>query len=224
MPNVTYVPHLVEAPETREALVAFTSDPAGPSGQGDQDSDNDHSLRRLKEHTSFAPIGVCVCDVNIEPFVAAELLVDHILPFMSNGSSSSGMSGGSSSSSGNDVGSNTNSESNSRVASSGYVILTLKLPRNPSARRIDTSFKIACNILSQQEAITSSRGRQRLLRSIPTPPLNSVLLPPDPSHPAAELGGGGKAARCWDFKMVHLNANSRNERTLVCRIGGAEGE
>jgi hypothetical protein len=28
------------------------------------------------------------------------------------------------------------------------------------------------------------------------------------------------AAPCWDFRMVHLNANSRNERTLVCRIGG----
>ena len=27
-------------------------------------------------------------------------------------------------------------------------------------------------------------------------------------------------AGCWDFKIVHLNANSSNERTLLCRFGG----
>ena len=25
---------------------------------------------------------------------------------------------------------------------------------------------------------------------------------------------------CWDYRVVHLGANSRNERTLVCRYGG----
>ena len=25
---------------------------------------------------------------------------------------------------------------------------------------------------------------------------------------------------CWDFKCIHLNANSLNERTLVCKMGG----
>jgi hypothetical protein len=29
---------------------------------------------------------------------------------------------------------------------------------------------------------------------------------------------------CWDYRVVHLGANSRNERTLVCRYGGARRE
>ena len=29
-----------------------------------------------------------------------------------------------------------------------------------------------------------------------------------------------RAAGCWDFRVVHLGANSKNERTLVCRFGG----
>ena len=28
-----------------------------------------------------------------------------------------------------------------------------------------------------------------------------------------------RAAGCWDFRVVHLGANSKNERTLVCRFG-----
>lgn len=219
MPNVTYVPRLAEAAETREALLAFTS--------GDSSSGALSQLRQRQRQEQSSPIdiGICVCDVNIEPFIAAELLVDHILPFMTGGDRSSIGRTDSSCCTDSDscTDSNGSSDSNSGFASSGYVILTLKLPRNPSERRIDTSFKIACNILSQQEAVTSARGRRRLLDrqipSIPQPPLNA---PANPLNPP-EIGGGGRAARCWDFKMVHLNANSRNERTLVCRIGGAGG-
>lgn len=230
MANVTHVPYLIEAAETAAALRTFTTD--------DRTTKTEEVEGDKHPSACFVPIGICVCDVNIEPFLAAELLVDHVLPFMCCGGGHSAESGGNSSRScrcsnscsfdNNTYGDMCSSGCSecSTSDSSGYVVLTLKLPRNPSARRIATSFRIACNILSQHENNTSTRGRQRLLNKqhpYPSPPSEHTRGKGHAAGGETETGRAwarARAAPCWDFKMVHLNANSKNERTLVCRIGG----
>ena len=165
LPNVKYVPHLVEAQETKLALEAFST-------QLDDES-------CLQSDMSCLKVNICVCDVNVEPHIAAELLVNKVLPYMSNGSRE--VTGG-------------GHGAASRYDHAAYVILTLKLPRNPSQKRIESSYRIACNILSLNESDTAARGKTRL---------DSIQE--------------GAIYRCCDFKMIHLNANSRNERTLLCR-------
>jgi hypothetical protein len=58
----------------------------------------------------------------------------------------------------------------------GYVVLTLKLPKNSKEQHINNATNVAIKQLS--------------------------------------------AVNCHDFHVVHLQANSINERTLLCRVGG----
>lgn len=167
MPGVIHTPYLAEAPETRAALEELT--------------------QSTSEHP--AAINICVCDVNIEPHVAAEILVDCVLPFMSTARGREGVK-----------------------ECGGFVILTLKLPRNPSEKRIESSFRIACNILAGNETLSPEGHKLR----------ESRRQSRGGAVRSGESGESGEVAtpRCWDFRLVHLGANSRNERTLVCRIGG----
>ena len=117
---------------------------------------------------------LCVCDMNMDALESAELLVSYVLPFMTPTSDGA-----------------FKSLNLSRIPRSGsiielpneklidfsgpsYIVLTLKLPKNPKE-------KLVAKIAQSVEEILLRYG-------------------------------------CYDFKLIHLHANSINERTLVCKF------
>lgn len=106
----------------------------------------------------FQAISLCVCDVNFEAHLAAKMLTTHIvIPHMGVVSR--------------------DGDIQKAKENCAYVILTLKLQRNPSPAAIERNYRKACSVF---------------LETLPD--------------------------RDIEFQLVHLNANSRNERTLLCRI------
>jgi 23S rRNA U2552 (ribose-2'-O)-methylase RlmE/FtsJ len=141
LPNVTHAQHVAEAAQTAQAL------------------DN---LTHKCSTSAYRPIGLCVCDVNFESRLAAQMLATHILPYM---------------------------EPEPAVQSSldtsdvfSYIVLTLKLQRSPSSASIERNYQSACRVFTET------------------------------------ICGGGHGGRKIDYQLVHLFANSKNERTLLCRI------
>lgn len=100
---------------------------------------------------------ICVCDVNFEAESAADMLATNILPFITGYRKLE-----------------EESYNSSPPVFSSYIVLTLKLFKNPNERHISYAFRTASSIL--------------------------------------------QSVGCYDFRMVHLHANSRNERTLICRL------
>ena len=139
LPNVTHVPHLAESPVTRQALEALSQ-----------------------------PVSLCVCDVNFEAPLAADMLVRCIWPYMA------GRDEFVRRESGVDV-----------VGAMRYIVLTIKLHRSPSPAAIERSYA------SARAAFTAA--------------FQGCAL---------------------DFQLLHLNSNSLNERTILCRINrhGVSGQ
>ena len=87
-------------------------------------------------------ISACVCDINVDPIITAELLAKHVLPHM-------------------------------RARHDAFVIVTLKMMKNHKPKHLQQAVTNVIQILSNSS--------------------------------------------CKEFKVVHLNANSKDERTIVCR-------
>lgn len=159
-----HVPYLAESAECRQELIQLCCEEVTSS----------NNICRV-----VRPITICVCDVNFEPHLAADMLAKSIVPFMIEGSLLSSL--------------------HSPLASSceplhllySYLIITLKLQKNPSERIIQKSYNNVRRILS--DAFLSYNNN-------------------DPLEDSA------KVWRSCEFKMIYLNANSKNERTVVCRI------
>jgi 23S rRNA U2552 (ribose-2'-O)-methylase RlmE/FtsJ len=109
----------------------------------------------------------CVCDVNIEGPEAANILCENILPLMKLNTNN------------NNNNNNNTAIDDANVCSDGILVLTLKLPKNPSSRYISKISNIVQNILTDSN--------------------REIFV-------------------CYDIHIIHLNANTRNERTLVCRV------
>jgi hypothetical protein len=184
-----HVPHLAESDECRRELIQLCC-------QEETISSSEDSLGQQQYLRVSQPITMCVCDVNFEPHLAAAMLAKSIIPFMKENeripiSSSSPLSSLA------DVSTRGGSSHTSLSFPNpffSYVIITLKLQKNPSERIIQKSFANVQNILTSAFQSSSSE---------------------DPS-------GGGEGGRIMDyscdFRMIYLNANSKNERTVVCRI------
>lgn len=152
---------------------------------------------------------LCVCDVNFEADDATVMLVEHVLQYANVTSSSAPPSPTVDvadpdarqvcfTNSAEDLPLGREKETyKSRLTpedlchccthsdrGTGYLILTLKMPKNPKEKH--------------------------MLRAVAAA---MKLLAPAKNKFAAKFGVCG-----WDFKVVHLNANSKNERTLVCKF------
>lgn len=125
--NVQHIAGLVESSEAQLALKAACDEGKGTYERGG--------------------ISVCVCDINVDVSLTAEILVKWVVPHMSNCL----------------VG----------AKYSPFLIMTLKLMKSSKQKHIDFARDEAIRILSPY---------------------------------------------CEDFKVVHLNANSSNERTIVCTL------
>jgi len=97
-----------------------------------------------------------VCDVNFEPRETAKMLCDHLLPLLDGMACPCAAAG-----------------------SSSYILLTLKLLKNPKQSLIDRVVAGVLDIFKRSS---------------------------------------GMHADCWSHKLVHLTANSKNERTLCLRL------
>jgi hypothetical protein len=129
---------------------------------------------------AFGGFKLCVCDINVDPWGAIKLLIDYVLPYA-----------GILSTVPIPIGTESSDGSGATACSDnsfGYLILTLKLLKNPKEKHINKAVKTVIDALSS---------------SVPASP---------------QAGGSGWGVRGWDFKVVHLNANSRNERTVVCKF------
>jgi hypothetical protein len=139
----------------------------------------------------FHDINLCVCDMNCDASEASSLLAAHVLPYMCY-SNSKAIEMDSKHNTDSDTlkinaqqvndmtpdnlfpNSAGDSKSKTSVEFDKFIILTLKLIKNPKEYHI-------VNAVNTVKSNFSSFG-------------------------------------CVDFKVVHLNANSKNERTLICRI------
>jgi hypothetical protein len=159
---------------------------------------------------SIGGFQLCVCDVNFEADDATAMLVEHILQYANVPSGVCSPGGGpdgvldissrevcfAESAEGLPLGREKETYKSKLMeedlchscshsdCGTGYLVLTLKLPKNPKEKH--------------------------MLRAVAT---TMRLLAPARNEFAAKYGVCG-----WDFKVVHLNANSKNERTLVCKF------
>jgi 23S rRNA U2552 (ribose-2'-O)-methylase RlmE/FtsJ len=150
---------------------------------------------------------LCVCDVNFEADDATAMLVEHVLQYANVLNETSSVADVSldagtrrvcftESAEGLPLGREKETYKSKLIEEdlchscthwdrgTGYLVLTLKLPKNPKEKH--------------------------MLRAVATA---MKLLAPAKNDFAAKYGVCG-----WDFKVVHLNANSKNERTLVCKF------
>jgi hypothetical protein len=165
-----HVPYLAESEECRRELIQLCC-------QDISSSSEQHQYRVSQ------PITMCVCDVNFEPHLAAAMLAKSIVPFMKENETIVFSSSSSSPSLSVDLLIKDSLLPNPFFS---YVIITLKLQKNPSERIIQKSFANVQRILTSAFQPSSSEG-ERIEYSC-------------------------------DFKMIYLNANSKNERTVVCRV------
>ena len=143
--NVIHVPCLVESSEAQLAMKNL-------SIVNKFKSKNENSVSKDKA------IDVCVCDINIPSKHAVKIIIKNVIPNMMVQQSKE-LDG--------------NSESNG-LNCSKFIVLTLKLNKNPKELHIN-------------------RAQNFLISSL------------------SEFG-------CFDFKFTHLNSNSSNERTMICKL------
>jgi hypothetical protein len=174
-----HVPYLAESDQCRRELMTLCCEEVPPSYIPSLPLDSSPPLSSFSRCRVVRPITLCVCDVNFEPHLAAEMLAKSIVPFMRAGELIT-------STCPVELFTTPPALSTSLSASPrfSYLIITLKLQKNPSERIIQRSFHNVQRIISSAFQQSSVQGE-----------------------------GYG-----CDFKMIYLNANSKNERTVVCRI------
>lgn len=187
-----HVPYLAESDKCRRELIQLCCQEEGMSST---DNPLGHQVYRVCQ-----PITMCVCDVNFEPHLAAAMLAKSIIPFMKENERI--VSASPVDLSRDDSPSSSLSLPNPFFS---YVIITLKLQKNPSERIIQKSFS------NVQRIITSA--------------FSSEITSGTEEGPEGGGGRGDEGRRVQyscDFRMIYLNANSKNERTVVCRIARTE--
>lgn len=117
--------------------------------------------------STFGGFSLCVCDINCDAWVAIAVLIKHVLPH---------------------CGIYSSDDENSSTF--GYLILTLKMAKNPKDKQIH-------------------RAVETVIKALSNPEYNKDSCRPSCNDFSVIKG--------WDFKVVHLNANSRNERTIICK-------
>ena len=206
-----YIPYLAESLECRKEIIQLTCEPFNQNNLQIEREDEEENLSTLKLFRVISPLTICVCDVNFEPHLAAEMITNCILPFMKlneivteqltqNITLNHTKYRFQSSTNNSNINLQINQqrqlkleieqqqeeveeeENNSDFYS--YIILTLKLQKNPSERIIQKSFNNVQNIILK----------------------------------GLETKEEEKYQYNCEFKMIYLNANSKNERTVVCRF------
>lgn len=141
------------------------------------------TLRELTA-SSYQRISLLVCDVNFAPGPAAKTLAEHCFPWLEG----HGRCHCCSCATGYTTTTTTPpSHAKSAELRHSFVVLTLKMLKNPKQRHIDLA------VAECTATMTLSHTRAR---------------PSKCSCPCS----------CWSFNLVHLAANSANERTLICKL------
>jgi hypothetical protein len=221
----------------------------GPEGEGP----SSRAKSVLHSASLSLGLRVAVCDVNIGAATAADLICKYVLPHMERacvcrcGSSSSnaGSRGASTTSSSSSSGSGTSGDNGScdrgECTSSGVsndpVHESLPTPSTtttPSPRPKPSSSPYPSSISSLQSRRTATHfneynnpqetnctccGYIVLTLKLVKNAKESYI-----TRAVEAACGLLTESGCWDYRVVHLGANSRNERTLVCRYGGARRE
>lgn len=120
--------------------------------------------------SDFGGFSLCVCDINCDAWVAIALLIKDVLPHCG-------------------IYSETEQIDPTEQKLFSYLVLTLKLAKNPKEKQINRAVNIVIEAMST----------------------------PVPHKLSSASNGIIYGVKGWDFKVVHLNANSRNERTVVCK-------
>ena len=181
---------------------------------------------------------VAVCDVNVGAATAAGLICKYVLPHMERACvchcSSSSSSGARSRDahcadmSASDSSSNSNSDSNSGSFNKGKHTSSSVSNNEGSA---PTSNTTSCSTSSPLNNRTASHTDSHPVRAncnccgyiVLTLKLVKNAKESYVARAVEAACGLLSQGGCWDYRVVHLGANSRNERTLVCRYGGRGG-
>lgn len=180
---------------------------------------------------------VAVCDVNVGAATAAGLICKYVLPHMeracvchcsSSSSSARSRDAHCADMSASDSSSNSNSDSNSGSSNKGKHTSSSVSNDEGSA---PTSNTTSCSTSSPLNNRTASHTDSHPVRAncnccgyiVLTLKLVKNAKESYIARAVEAACGLLSQGGCWDYRVVHLGANSRNERTLVCRCGGRGG-